>query len=101
MSKRRKKHITVWVSDILSARDCQMANIPMPEVKHHVRAMVMYGRTQYLVHDYGDRGFSVMYMFDPRQRPMRNCGRRQRIVAAVRAHGSYPILLSTGAERDE
>jgi hypothetical protein len=89
----------VWVSEIYSERDWYMATIPAPEARFHVRALVMYGRVQYMVTDFGDRGVKVTARFAlPSKRPMRRCPRRDRIVAAVRGHRSYAVLADTPCE---
>ncbi len=77
-----------------------MATLPLPKQRFHVRAIVIYGRAQYLVTDYGDRGVTVTSRYAlPSERPMRRCPRRDRIIVSVRNHPLYATLSQTPAVR--
>jgi hypothetical protein len=59
------------------------ATIPMPTATY-VLATVRAGHRRWTVRDYGDAA-TVTNVYDPKQRPMRRCGLRTRILDVVRA----------------
>lgn len=69
-------------------RRAATANSPMPEPSYYTATDLRYRGARYTVLDYGAAGYTVVHTYDPRQRPMRRCGLRERLVAAARAFGA-------------
>lgn len=84
-------------------RDWAMANIPMPDPTYHLETQVRLGSRgpQYIVvsSETGDDMYVYPAAYLPRRRPMRRCGRRDAILAAVtralRNQRGCPMALRT------